>query len=413
MKKVCILILGVGILFVLNYSKSKDVVESSKSNILKNSNTISMMIETDNDGIYEVSKESSWPTNGYIFNGKLSKCENGGNLTWDSVNNKVIFDGDASDKCYVYFNKIPKLASYIKSLYKGQGINNLYLHDSTLENGAGDNSYRYAGSSNATNNFVCFGYNSTDGTCPTDNLYRIIGVFDNKVKLIKYDYANSNLLGTDGDYYNDTYSKNEYSTYKGELITINRYYWNNSDTSFSTYEWNKSRLNTINLNNNFINNIGSSWSSKIATSSWQIGGNDADKIIYVPVSTAYQNELVNPFKDSKFQSKIGLMYVSDYGYAAAPSAWTTQLSNILANGDDYGIASIINVNWMYMGLKEWTISHVTTGTNRIFNIDNDGSLGHNYVNNNDSVVRPVFFLEADVAYVSGTGTKANPIIITS
>ena len=37
MKKIFILILGVGLLYVLNYSNPKDVVESSKSNILKNS----------------------------------------------------------------------------------------------------------------------------------------------------------------------------------------------------------------------------------------------------------------------------------------------------------------------------------------------------------------------------------------
>ena len=95
---------------------------------------------------------------------------------------------------------------------------------SKFENGAGDNSYRYAGSSDTTYNFVCFGYDSTDGTCPTDNLYRIIGVFGDQVKLIKYDYANSNLLGTDGDYTTYNFSKNVYSTYKGVLVTINRYY---------------------------------------------------------------------------------------------------------------------------------------------------------------------------------------------
>ena len=87
-------------------------------------------------------------------------------------------------------------------------IVNIYHHTSSLANGAGDNSYRYAGASESVNNFVCFG--STTNPCPTDNLYRIIGVFDENyhgvtgkqlVKLIKYDYANSNLLGTDGDYY--------------------------------------------------------------------------------------------------------------------------------------------------------------------------------------------------------------------
>ena len=89
------------------------------------------------------------------------------------------------------------LADYVKSLYTGtQGENSIYYHDSSLTNGAGDSSYRYSGAN--PNNYVCFG--SNESTCPTDNLYRIIGVFGNQVKLIKYDYGTTDELGTDGDY---------------------------------------------------------------------------------------------------------------------------------------------------------------------------------------------------------------------
>ena len=102
------------------------------------------------------------------------------------------------DMCYVYFDiYVPTLTDYVVSKYTGmQGENGIYYYDGNLENGAGGNSYRYAGAN--LNNYVCFG---TDvSTCPTDNLYRIIGVFGNRVKLIKYDYATSALLGTEGDY---------------------------------------------------------------------------------------------------------------------------------------------------------------------------------------------------------------------
>ena len=92
--------------------------------------------------------------------------------------------------------------------------------------------YVGVGTWNNVKNYVCFG--SNESPCPTDNLYRIIGVIDGKVKLIKYDYATSDLLGTDGDYSTDTYSKSDWQTYKGELTTINRYYWNyKNDTSIN------------------------------------------------------------------------------------------------------------------------------------------------------------------------------------
>ena len=82
------------------------------------------------------------------------------------------------------------LADYVKSLYTGtQGENSIYYHDVSLTNGANDNSYRFAGASSEVNNYVCFGSNVTP--CPENNLYRIIGVFGDKEKLIKSDYATS------------------------------------------------------------------------------------------------------------------------------------------------------------------------------------------------------------------------------
>ena len=71
----------------------------------------------------------------------------------------------------------------IQTLYTGtDGDNGLYYHDADLANGAGDNSYRYSGAN--PNNYVCFG--TTGADCQNEeNQYRIIGVFNNQVKLIK------------------------------------------------------------------------------------------------------------------------------------------------------------------------------------------------------------------------------------
>lgn len=100
--------------------------------------------------------------------------------------------------------------------------------------GAGDNSYRYAGAN--PNNFVCFG--STTSPCPTDNLYRIIGVLEDNyhgvsgkqlVKLIKYDYMTTDELGTDGDYSKTLKELGMVRTYKGTYgdgERIGVYYWN-------------------------------------------------------------------------------------------------------------------------------------------------------------------------------------------
>jgi len=254
------------------------------------------------------------------------------------------------------------------------------------------------------NNYVCFG--STASPCPTDNLYRIIGVFGDQVKLIKYDYANSNLLGTDGDYSTGTYSKSSFSTYKGELTTINAYYWNKS-TKKNT--WSESLLNKTNLNINFINNIGTEWAQKIAETTWKVGGNTASNIYGQPAKTAYQNEIVSPVTTNttdgatESSAKIGLMYASDYGFAAAQSAWTSNLYN-------YDGGAIKSANWMYMGLDEWTISRCADDSHFAFYVYDDGNVDNHFVDYYIGV-RPSFNLESSTTYVSGSGSANDPIVI--
>ena len=408
---ITILLLCSIIMYLLNENhglkESSNNYENNK--VTKHENMLSMMLETSaGSGNYEMTSRSEWPTDGYIFNTELSKCENGSELSWDDINKRVVMSGNKSDKCYVYFDIKPQvlLANYIKSLYTGtQGNNGIYYHDANLTNGAGDNSYRYAGASENVDNFVCFGSTTP---CPTDNLYRIIGVFGDKVKLIKYDYANSNLLGTDGDYSTTTFSKSGYSTYKGELTTINRYYWNNS-TQNNT--WSESNLNKVNLNTNFITNIGADWAAKIDTTTWKVGGNTPTNIVRQRARTAYQNEIVNPVttntadNKTEYSAKIGLMYASDYGFAAAQSAWTSNLY-------DYNGEAIKNVNWMYMGLYEWTISRRADTSNNAFFVYFDGGVYDYYgVISDGSGVRPSFNLSSSITYVSGSGSANDPIVI--
>ena len=277
----------------------------------------------------------------------------------------------------------------------------LYHHTSSLANGAGDNSYRYAGASESVNNFVCFG--STETPCPTDNLYRIIGVFEDKVKLIKYDYATSTLLGTDGDYSGSDTPDTNY--YKGSLSSIDTYYWNNV-TKKNT--WSESNLNKINLNTNFINNIGSTWANKIATTTWKVGGNTWANVGTSVPKTSYQNEIVAPAENTTYDAKIGLMYVTDYGFAASPSAWTTTLNNY--DGNDAKGTSIKTINWMYMGYYDWMISRDSEHSYTAFVVTCVGYVGYSNVSTYYGV-RPSFNLSSSITYVSGSGSAVDPILI--
>ena len=287
----------------------------------------------------------------------------------------------------------------------------LYHHTSSLANGAGDNSYRYAGASDKVNNFVCFG--STTNPCPTDNLYRIIGVFEDKVKLIKYDYASSNLLGTDGDYMGSGTPNS--STYKGSLTSIDQYSWNYKNNTainngLGSNIWSTSLLNKINLNTNFINSIGNTWANKIATTTWKVGGNTFENIAKSVPSIAYQNEIVAPAENITYDAKIGLMYASDYGFAASPSAWTKTLFDY--DGNDANETSIKTINWMYVGHYDWTISPYSSNSGYyVFFLHPDGTLSYNRYARTGSGIRPVLYLKASVLYAGGSGTKDSPITL--
>ena len=416
---------------ILVVKKSNSVYEEeSKPKVVKHKSMLSMNLEqTAGSGDYKTVTQSSWPTEGYKFNAELSKCENGSTLSWDDTKKAVIMQGNVSDKCYVYFDIwIPSIADYCTSGTdlatcvknfgdQGPSVSNIYIHNSSLTNGAGDNSYRYAGAN--PNNFVCFG--SDASPCPIDNLYRIIGVFGENyhgangkqlVKLIKYDYMTTDELGTDGDY-SQTYKEwGMDSTYKGTYgdgERIGVYYWNYKATGSATNTWSTSLLNKTNLNTNFINNIGTTWANKIATVTWKVGGNTWANIGTKTSSVAYTNEITNPVTTNTtdnattYSAKIGLMYVSDYGFAASPEAWTLTMSS-------YNNTTATNNNWMYMGLYEWTISRNADNSNFAFYVGYGGYVGSYNVGYN-SGVRASFNLESSVSYVSGSGSMSDPIVI--
>ena len=327
----CVFIFLVAILFTFNnYYASKEVIINEKNSYLNTDNMMSMMYETSSgSGEYMVVSDNTWPQEGYVFNERLSGCENGGKLIWDDERKAVTLSTNVSDKCYLYFDKynvatinsvtvsdsssesitltvnatagqnaIEKyyysvddseytetnsnvitingltssteysisiyavdsagqksntytmtastsdntaLAGLIENLYTTDGENGLYLHDGQGTYGAqeaGDNSYRFSGAN--PNNYVCFGSDAV--TCPSDNLYRIIGAFDDdkdgnyQIKLIKN-------------------------------TSIGKMAWNSS----SNNTWSSASLNTGTLNGTYLSGLGT-WASMIVEHDWEVGG---------------------------------------------------------------------------------------------------------------------------------------------
>ena len=253
-----------------------------------------------------------------------------------------------------------KLSNYVISQYTGtQGDNSLYYHNSSLANGAGDNSYRYAGASDSVNNYICLG--SDAATCPDANLFRIIGVFGDKTKVIR-------------------------------AKSVGDQKWDSSNDN----TWSSSSLNTY-LNGEYLTSLGT-LADKIAITTWKVGGGNITDVV---PAAAYKNEVGSSASSTTVNKKIGLMYVSDYGFAASQEAWTTKLSSYKSN---------TSKNWLFLGSPEWTISRSSDTSDRAFDVYSDGRVGHNAVSRNLGV-RPSFNLLSSVTYASGSGTSSDPIRI--
>lgn len=469
----------ISLLFVKSFKKEE--IDYSVSPVKKNNNTLSMMLEND-DGVYEYTTSDSWPQKGYSFNAELSKCENGGELSWDDVSKKVYMSGNVSDKCYVYFDKMPlgeicegqNMATCFKENYTFDSV--LYHHDKSLENSAEDNSYRYSGgdfiitqkaidagftflrdidsTSNEgvikfycngekltlgdncplsqshyyllgnntenkystysevltkavelgyakkdnVNNFVCFG--SNDDICSEDNLYRIVGIFGDNVKLVKAYPATRKLLGEDGAYCG--YYKNEKfwslnlsSLYVSDEINYSNYYWNKAT---GTNKWSESDLNKVNLNKNYVNNIGAVWSDKIETYKWHTKG-DTYENLTTNINQVYKNEISND-NSSLYEAKIGLLYVSDYYYGVDMSYWNSPYFERFNVTD-----------WLVFGGEENFITPISNTTEAMATYGGS-PIKWNTVNHNLFDVRPAFYLKNTINLLRGLGTIDEPYRIS-
>ena len=351
------------------------VVNSVTTSVSNNSITVSVLATTGTNAIqtyyYSINNGAyvSSTSNTYTFSGLNSGTSYSIRVYVTDTNgvdsNVYTINAETESLTYICDSET-NLATCIKSQYTSQGSNGIYYHTSSLANSAGDNSYRYAGAN--PNNYVCFG--STENPCPENNLYRIIGVFGNEVKLIK-------------------------ATSYGSFT-----YWSGASSDTSNNIWSESTLNTNTLNVTYLSSFGSNWQNKIATHSWKVGGMSS-RIRDNQASVVYRYEVGSNSSSTTYSAKIGMMYVSDYGYGTTLENWSTNLS-------DYSGA--IENNWLYWGAFEWTITRRSDSTtsSAVFLIIPAGDIAAQRPPTSPNV-RPTFYLDSSVQYISGTGSESDPI----
>ena len=268
------------------------------------------------------------------------------------------------------YDRDKTIVEYVVASYGGrQGKNNIYHHDGTIPdmNGtplgeAEDDSYRYTGVK-VSNNYICFG--SEENTCPDNNLYRIIGVF------------NENNHGVTGEQLVKIVKNS----------SIGSYAWNSAGTN----DFPNSSINEI-LNTSFITEQLSGYEDKIATITWKYRGICDNN--YYKLKNLYDEEVINATKT--YKTKIGMMYVSDYLYSCEYYDWILDKFNTSFK------------NWLNLGVSEWLISPFECHEGAGLTIAASGDI-RNLNLTNTLETRPTFYLNPNVLYISGTGTISDPI----
>ncbi len=412
--------------FLINKTlKKKDNVLEEvilQENTIKNDG-FALMLETKNeDGTtsYVESRSSIWPTD-MKFNSELSGCiDTNGNkidnsLSFDSSTNLITIKTNKTSYCYVYFDIDNSAASYLIENISSEG-----LWNSTLEN----DGYRYVGTN--PNNYICFGTPDKD-TCTGDTdkyMYRIIGIFEDNngnqhLKLIKkealntaYAWHSNNKTSTDwnesdlykginGSYFliNEEYSYMQDSTWADKIAT-----WNYTMTNTKTYE-------------NYINNsvYGPDYGSITAQQIYLHELNRSEK----SNQTCYYNESYtancNAGEWKILNTKIGLMYVSDYALSLGNNA-LNYTSDLYRGTLKTGWINLKNNDSGKPGNWEWAMTYYGCDKSFCYTWQTSSTNGEIEVSvvHQTASVRPVFYLESDVELStnSGDGSETNPFLLS-
>ena len=284
--------------------------------------------------------------------------------------------------------------------------------------------YRYYGSS--PNNYICLDMEG-QSTCPDKHLYRIIGsIYEekentNRIKVIKatpltdgttkgfsWDYTSSGSYSniwatiTSGNYSNSLTSGSQL------MKLLNSGAWWNG-TSGSYYN-NSTTATNVNFTNYKLSDKAKSY---ITTSRYYLGGYNNNPPITNEMYGYERGTLrYNTDRPLYWEGMVGLMYPSDYGYAAGTSCVT---GTVLYKYE----GECMNKDWLYISNTiqytiQWLMSPYSGNSSYVFRVHWSGiadgairgSIAFTYA------VSPVFYLTSTTSIDGGDGSLNNPYLLS-
>ena len=287
-----------------------------------------------------------------------------------------------------------KATEYISNLYDydGEGLK--------IDN-TPDQNIRYYGSN--PNNYVSF----------NNELWRIIGVFGNNVKLVRSESLGSLSWDSSESSVNYGYGVNEWSQSDLKNYLNTMYY---GGTSVTCYNGKYDQTTTCPTNR-----LDETSKSLIDNHTWNTGAIEWGKETDTPafyndergtnVGNAckkgmYCNDTV--IRTTTWTGYIGLPYTTDYAYASSENICETNMQK----RDSSNAYICKNNNWMFKNDGYWTLSpSADSGDSRlVWDVLGAGGAGRGYASNAYAFF-PAIYLKSNILIESGAGTSSNPYIL--
>ena len=340
--------------------------------------------------------------------------------------NVLITGGDGtSSNPYKLSINIEKATDTLIKLTDNKDNSGLYTithsKDSTLQIGTNEDitEYRYRGKD--PKNYVTF----------NNETWRIIGVFptddgtgniENRIKLIRNESIGNKYWDDGTTAYNYTQNDNlmllqDNNKSKVEYLEkIDKYdvMLTVPDTSGSNNWARPARLNTE-LNTTYLNSLDSTSKSMIGQAKYYLGGKNVtynNGYADTPLQFySYERKIsgseyyCNGSNPNNWVGKLGLMYLSDYGYASSNCENKKIYDNNSSSND---IRACNTTNWLFKGNTEWLLPQYASRSDAAFDIFSDGYVYNDLVSPRQQGTRPVLYLTASVQIIDGDGTSSNP-----
>ena len=283
--------------------------------------------------------------------------------------------------------KLTTLVDAIKEAY--QNSTTTLAYDETV-----DNNLRYIGAN--PNNYVLF----------NDELWRIIGIFDENTHGVEGTELVKIIRDESIGYYSwdnkSRYGSNDWSDSALQIVLNEGAYWNRTSGTCPSGQ------NGATIDCDFSETgLKKGTKEMIEEVIWKLGGSST----YTTVSEFYSYERgtdVYEGRPTEWRGKVGLMYPSDYGYATGGGATTnraTCLATELSNWDSY--SNCYNNDWLFNSSYQWTLTPSSSYSYLVFAVLSDSHLSYSNASSG-SGARPSIYLKSNIAISGGDGSESNP-----